>query len=157
MSTEYSHSFISSLILGNNFDINEFDNFTAHVSSSTVPLFKNVDYPWSICFEIDDDKLIWQVIEYDHDETEDFLYDSGTLAMNGSIDVVLKDIPSDFHTFDLYEETAHEFIACLFPVGSEIIQLYPDQNMFLVNGIFYNFDTMRGIGTDKYIHFEFKN
>ena len=158
MSNEYSHSFISSLIIGNNFDIHEFENFTARVTSSKVPLFKNLEQPWTISFEINEyNKLVWQVIEYEYDTLEDYIFDSGTLTMDGSIEVVFKGVPSEFQEFDISHENAKEFIECLFPDGSEIVQCYPDMNMFLVNKIYYNFDTMRGTGTDKYIHFEFKN
>ena len=155
MSNEYSHSFISSLILGNNFDIDEFDNFTARVNSSSIPLFKNMEHPWSISFEIDENnKLVWEVFEYEYDRREDYMFDSGTIVMNGGISVVFKDTPSDFHVFDLSENNAYEFIECLFPSNSEIVQSYPDANIFFVDGIYYNFDTMKGF--DKYIHFEFK-
>ena len=155
MSNEYNHSFISSLIIGNNFDIDEFENFTARVNSSVVPIFKDLDYPWDICFEINDqNKLVWMVIEYEYDRHEDFMFDSGTIVMNGSIEVVFRDTPSDFHVFDMSHANASEFIAVLFPEGSEIVQFYPDMNMFLVDGTFYNFDTMRG--TTGNIHFEFK-
>lgn len=157
MSNEYSHSFISSLIIGNNFDIDEFENFTAHVNSSVVPIFKDLDYPWDICFEINDkNKLVWMVIEYEYDRHEDFMFDSGTIVMNGGIEVVFSDTPSDFQDFHFCDNYASEFISSLFPEGSKIVQLYPDMNMFLVDGTFYNFDTMRGTGNDKYIHFEFK-
>ena len=157
MSTiEYNHSFISSLVIGNNFDIDEFENFTARVNSSTIPLFKDLDYPWDICFEINEkNKLVWMVIEYEYGRHEDCMFDSGTIAMNGGIEVVFGDTPSYFQDFQVCDDYASEFIACLFPEGSEIIQLYPDQNMFLVNKIFYNFDTMMGTGTDKHIHLEF--
>jgi len=157
MSNEYSHSFISSLIVGNNFIIEEFDNFTASVTSSTIPLFRDLEQPWTISFEINEsNKLVWQVIEYEYDTLEDYIFDSGTLSMNGSIEVVFRDTPSDFHVFDSHDKNATEFIECLFPVDSVVIQLYPDMNMFIVNGTFYNFDTMRGTGLNKYIHFIFK-
>ena len=93
MSNEYSHSFISTLILGNNFDIDEFDNFTASVNSSSVSIFKNMEYPWTISFEINENnKLVWQVVEYEFDHHEDYMFDSGTIVMNGSIEVVFSDL-----------------------------------------------------------------
>jgi len=154
MSSEYINSFISNLIIDEHFDVEEFENFTAKVNTSRNPLFKNMEYPWSICFELDENsnRLAWIAIEYDHDETEDILFDSGTLVLSGTVQIVLKDYSSDFLALDVYEDDAYEFISCFFH-DMEITQVYPDRNIFFVNGLVYNFDTMKC--GEKHIHFEF--
>jgi hypothetical protein len=150
MSDEYRNSFISSLVIDEHFDVEEFENFTAKIRVTRNPLFKNIEYPWSICFEVDDEKnkLVWTAIEYDYEE-----FDSGTLVMSGTVRVVIKDFPSDFLALDVHDENASEFISCFFPVDAEITQVYPDKNIFFVSGTVYNFDTMKC--GDNHIHFEF--
>jgi len=140
MSDEYRNQFISCLILGNNFDVEEYDTFKAKVTN-----FQS-DGPLTLMFEITDDRLSWKAVEY---EDEDF----GETVMEGFVSVTLKDSPSDTHAFDVFDDTAHEFISELFPRGAEIVQLYPAHNMFVVDGVMYNFDSMRS--GEKFIHFEF--
>jgi hypothetical protein len=140
MSDEYRNQFISCLVLGNNFDVEEYDSFKARVTS-----FKS-EGPLTLMFEIEDDRLAWKAVEY---EDEDF----GETIMEGLVSVTLKDTPSDTHEFDLFDGDAHEFISELFPKGAEIVQLYADENMFLVDDVMYDFGSMRS--GEKFIHFEF--
>ena len=138
MSDEYVNSFISSLILDD--DVEEFENFTAKTRGGLC----------HICFQVDCGKLLWNEVEY---EDEDDYDEEGTLVNGGTVQIILKENPSDFLALDSSDENAHEFISCFFPAGSDITQVYPDRNIFFVNGLVYNFDTMKC--GDNHIHFEF--
>jgi len=140
MCDEYRSYFISSLILGNYFEIEEFDNFKANVMSTSLPVFRDMQYPWSIQFEINSrGRLAWKAIEEDG------------FVMEGTIKVALKDTPYDFQKLDVDDEEAQEFVSTLFPGNLEVLQVYPCENIFFVDKQFYNFDTMRAEG--KHIHF----
>ena len=152
MSDEYRSNFISNHILNNKFTISEYDNFTAKIEDCDHPVFKwDMKTPWSLQFEVDqNNKLIWTAIEY---EDED---DGGTIIRGGTIEVVIKDFRADYETMDVYDEYATEFIETLFPAGTDIEQVAAhDENVFMINERYYNFDTMEADG--GFIHFEFKN
>jgi hypothetical protein len=131
--------------MGNYFEIEEFDNFKANVVSSSLPIFRDMQYPWSIQFEVNTrGRLAWKAVEYDD-------YDFGTTIMEGTIGVGLKDSPYDFQKLELDDEEAFEFVCSLFPGNYEVLQVYPFKNSFFVDRQFYDFDTMKSEG--KYIHF----
>jgi hypothetical protein len=149
MSDEYRSQFISSLVLYNDLCVDEFEDFTATIRSSNNPLFKDMVYPWKLKFSIDENnKLAWSAIEYE-DEDDDM---HGLEVMCGLVRVVVRDEPCLTLEFDDVDVHAHEFIATMFPGRPDVTQLYPDENIFLVNGDYYNFDTMMTKG--RFIHFE---
>jgi predicted transglutaminase-like protease len=86
MSAEYANSFISCLVVGNNFDVDEFDNFTARVTSSKIPIFKNVEYPWSISFEINENNHIDRDPIYER-QRKDFIYNELQLRPDCYIEI----------------------------------------------------------------------
>ena len=151
MSSEYCHTFISNLILGE-FDVAEFDNFTALINSCTHPLFvDSMDAQWDLIFDVTDDKLTWQAIEYPDDDRED-----GNIVLWGTVQVVVKPTPpSKFTKLCICEDIAYEFIECLFPPETDVIQPRPNENIFFINSMYYDFDTMT-TSKGKFIHFEFK-
>ena len=142
MSDEYRSQFISSLVLtSDDLYVEEFENFTATVAGSELPLFRDMMCPWKLKFTIDENnKLAWSAIEYDEE------------ILSGCVKITLRDYPRDTLAFDDVDPDAHEFIAAMFPGNPEIIQVFPDQNIFCVDDKYYNFDTMKS--DSKYIHFD---
>ena len=147
MSDEYRSCFISSLIVDDHFDIDEFDNFKATVDNSSLPIFKDMQKPWKLEFEInDDEKLVWRAVEYDDEH--------GMEIMSGTVEVTVKNTPNTtYNFFDITDPDAHEFIETLFPGNNKVRQLEP--NIFLVNRSVYNFNTM--LSDKGYIHFVYMN
>lgn len=141
MSNEYRHSFIDSLILGNFYIVEEFDDFQATVIEYSILPFTHMNSKtWKLLFYIDEnDKLGWKTTE-----------------MDGIVQVIIKDTPSSFETFGLFDENASDFIECLFPIHTIVEQISPNSNIFLINKNLYNFDTMTVNDNEGYIHFEFK-
>lgn len=155
MTDEYRSQFISSLILSAKyFRVDEFENFVATIEKSTLPLFSDMVAPWRLKFSINENnKLAWSAVEYD-DEEEDM---HGLEVKSGLVRVVVRAdprAPSDTIDFDVSDPDAHEFIETMFP-GSvpNVVQCHPDRNMFLVNGRYYNFETM--VSSEHYLDFEF--
>jgi hypothetical protein len=157
MSTiDYSNEFIASLILSDDFQVESYDEFVAKMGGQTVvPKMRGFDLHWSLCFNVVDGQLTWTVVEYKNDYDE-----HGSIEMDGLVRVALRDEPYlKCGPFEVYNEDAYEFVATLFPIDTKVVQLYPDENMFLVGEMFYNFDTMmsldRRTNEKKHIHFEF--
>jgi hypothetical protein len=149
MCDEYRSAFISSLILDDNYQVDEYDDFTATIYSSKLPLFKDMQSPWKLKFTIDDkDKLAWSAIEYDN---EDDMH--GTEIMSGNVVVTTKDTPNTTYLiFDDISDDSPRFIETMFPGKPEVRSC--SDNLFSVDGKLYNFDTM--VADDGYIHFDFK-
>ena len=150
MSDEYRSQFISSLILSSDdLYVDEFENFTATIEGSRLPIFKYMNCPWKLRFSIDENnKLAWSAIE-DEDEHE-------MEILTGTVRVTTSDVPRDTVALVVSAPEAHEFIETMFPGHPEVLQHYPDSNMFLVGDTFYNFDTM--LTKDKRcINFEFSH
>ena len=143
MSNEYRHSFIDNLILGNFYIVEEFDDFQATVIEYsilpfTLPFIHKNGKSWKLFFYIDENnKLGWK-----------------TNDMEGNVKVSIKDTPSSFDEFGLFDESASDFIECLFPMHTIVKQISPDSNIFLINERLYNFDKMT-VDDEEYIHFEF--
>ena len=137
MSDEYRSQFISSLILSpDDLYVEEFENFTATIEGSNLPIFKDMNCPWKLRFSIDENnKLAWSAIEYDVDE-------NGMEILSGTVRVTTSGTPRDTMGLDMSDPDAHEFIETMFPGRPKVLQHYPDSNMFLVDDTFYNFDTM---------------
>ena len=150
MCDEYRSQFISSLILtSDDLYVDEFENFTATVEGSDLPLFKDMKSPWKLKFSIDENnKLAWSAVEYDDED------DGGTEVLSGTVEVTERDHVRDTLAFDDVDPDAREFIETMFRGNPEIIQVFPDQNIFYVDGKFYDFDRM--VSDSKYIHFDFK-
>ena len=142
MSNEYRSTFIDNLILINNFSIDDFDNFRARVYACTHPLFEHtMTCLWTLSFKMDENnKLAWAASKH------------GTTEMDGTIKVVIKPTASEYAPLDMYDDEASEFIETLFPHKTTIKHI--EENIFIVNGVYYNFDTMEADG--GYIHFAFE-
>jgi len=151
MSDEYRSCFISTFIVDDTFDVDEFDNFKATIYTSSLPLFKDMQNPWKLEFTINDsDKLAWSAVEYDKEEHQ------GLEIMSGTVEVTVKDTPNlTYLAFEeLVSEEAHEFIATMFPGNPKVSQCHSESCVFLVDDVRYNFDTM--LSEKGYIHFHFK-
>jgi len=157
MSEEYRNAFIASLILSDDFPVVEYDSFKAKMYGySSIPKFSIKGY-WDLCFDIKNGVLTWMVVK------------NGVIEMEGTVHISLRDEPGLKHgCFDVYDENANEFIATMLPVGTKIVQLYPDENIFLINDVPYDLDENILLVNDtpydfddmstikKYIYFEFK-
>ncbi len=141
MSNKYVNRFINELVLTDDIYVDEFENYVAIVRGSTRHMFRDMQPPWKLKFEIEN-ALMWHAIEYDVDRDDEFE------VMSGHVQVVLSDTPYRRSDLDV-EPQAHEFIECLFP-GSEVVQVFPDGNVFLVDDIIYDFGKMKS--GNKYIH-----
>jgi hypothetical protein len=161
MSDEYRSQFISSLILStDDLYVEEFENFTAIIEGSSLPLFKDMVTPWKLKFSIDENnKLAWSAIEYNEDDEDE--------VMSGKIEIKLQDTPRDTLNFDDVDPDAHEFIETMFPGNTRVEQVYAEENIFRVNDTqYYNFENMMKenifsvnfenmMNDNKYIGFEF--
>jgi hypothetical protein len=143
MCDEYRSQFISSLVLSSDdLYVEEFENFTATVGGSDHPLFRDMNTPWKLKFSIDENnKLAWSATE------------RGTEVQSGTVHITLRDYPRDTLGFNDTDPDAHEFIETMFPKNPEIIQVFPHHNIFCIDDMYYDFDTM--MCGSKYIHFDF--
>lgn len=151
MSDEYRNAFISSIIVDDTFDVDEFDNFKATVNTSSLPLFRDMQTPWKLEFTINDsDKLAWSAVEYGDGDSM-----PGLEIMSGTVEVIVKNNPNMTYGFfdDIDHPDAHEFIATMFHGNPKVSQCYPKSSVFLVDNVIYNFDTM--LSEKGYIHFQF--
>lgn len=135
MSDEYINRFINALVLTDDIHVDEFESYVAIVRGSTRAMFRDMQPPWKLKFEIEN-ALMWRAIEYDVDRDDEFE------VMSGHVHVVLTDTQHKGGELIDVDPSAYEFIECLFP-GSEVIQVFPDGNVFLVDDIIYDFDKMK--------------
>ena len=86
MNDQQMHDHIIENILGEQFDIIDFDNFTAKISSSTHPLFQNdEDFCIEFYFEEESDLLLWKAYDYeaeDEDKVHGVEFNWGTIVNN---------------------------------------------------------------------------
>jgi hypothetical protein len=131
MSDEYRSQFISNLVLPlcHDLDVDEFENFTATVRMSRG-FFKDMQAPWKLKFSIDENnKLAWTAIE--RGAVIDYGHVKVTRAQNAQCCAL-----------GVSDPDAHEFIETMFPGRPEVNQVSPDENIFVVDGTKYDFDTM---------------
>ena len=71
-------------ILGEQFDIIDFDNFTAKINNSVHPLFQNdEDFCIEFYFEEESDLLLWKAYDYeDEDKVHGVEFNWGTIVNN---------------------------------------------------------------------------
>jgi hypothetical protein len=135
MSDEYRSQFISNLVLPlcRDIDVDEFENFTATVRMSRGPLFKDMQAPWKLRFSIDENnKLAWSAIE------------RGTEIDCGHVRVT-RSKNEQCCVLGVTDPDAREFIETMFPGRPDVHQVSPDENVFVVDGTEYDFDTMDAI------------
>ena len=141
MLDEYANCFIDSLVLTDDLEIDEFENFTAVVRGSSLPIFKHMIAPWKLRFDIENEKLVWTSIE------------RGTEIDSGHVRLCLRDTRvRDFYFDDLNPE-ACDFIGSLFSGNPTVT--YVRDNVFDVDGKKYDFGDMTC--GEKIIHFEFSS
>jgi hypothetical protein len=148
MSVQWIHDFIDSRILDDRFAVEEFVDFKAVISSCDVPLFRDMQCPWTLSFDFDEnDHFKWKAIEYDE---EDDL--NGTCVLEGVLQITKTDHPKHWNPDGLDEdEDVPEFIKSVFPKSE--IEHVSVRNVFIINGEMIDFDYMKC--DSGYIYLEF--
>ena len=84
MNDQQMNDHIIENILGEQFDIIDFDNFTAKINNSVHPLFQNdEDFCIEFYFEEESDLLLWKAYDYeDEDKVHGVEFNWGTIVNN---------------------------------------------------------------------------
>jgi hypothetical protein len=135
-----------------NFSFEEFDNMTARVTETELPIFQSMDGEvWDLNFKVNEnEKLAWEVVHYENRNVHGDEHGISVMTGTVGIKVVPVSIYSSHVVYLEQDVEAYEFIQTLFT--SKVTQL-SYRNVFGVCGEIYDFDNMTF--TNGFIDFEF--
>jgi hypothetical protein len=149
MIEQWIHDFIDTRILDDRFEVEEFFDFTAVVTSCDVPIFRNLQSPWNLEFEFDQNNHFkWKAIEYE--DTDD---PHGECVLEGNLKLAKIDYPKRWYPDRLDEHIeVIEFVKSIFP-ESTVEQFIIERNVFQIDDEMIDFDRMECSSGYMYIEF----
>jgi hypothetical protein len=132
MNYQWAHDFIDTRVLDDRFDVDEFDNFRAVIHSSTVPLFQDLKSPWHLVFNIDNEQLTWDAIEYEDEDDP-----HGEVVLSGTLCIKQTGHPKSLFSLE-EDDNAIDFIQTIFPKAKQVSY----RNVFEIDGMICDFDSM---------------
>ena len=148
MSDQWIHDFIDTRILLDRFNIEEFVDFTVVVNDCDVPIFKNMQSPWNLSFEFDENNHFkWKAIEYENEDDP-----HGICILEGNMKISKSKFPKQWcpEALDVDEDVIN-FIKSMFP--ESYIDQTTQPNNFIIDGEVINFNNMEH--NSEYIYLEF--
>jgi hypothetical protein len=149
MSEQWIHDFIDTRVLDDRFEVEEFFDFTAVIMSCDVPIFRNLQSPWKLEFEFDQNNHFkWKAVE--HEDEDD---PHGICVLEGNLKIAKSEYPKRWYPDRLSEdEDAVDFVKAVFP-ESDVDQLIPERNVFQIDDEMIDFDRMECSSGYMYIEF----
>ena len=93
MSEQWIHDFIDTRILDDRFEVEEFFDFTAVIVSCDVPIFRNLQSPWKLEFEFDQNNHFkWKAVE--HEDEDD---PHGICVLEGNLKIAKSEYPKQWY------------------------------------------------------------
>jgi len=149
MCDQWVHDFIDTRILDDRFDVEDFTDFTATITNSDVPIFRDLTNTWKLQFEFDQNNHFkWKAIEYEDEDDP-----HGICVLEGNLKLAKTEYPKKWYPDRLSEDPdTIDFVKAVFP-DSDVDQLVPERNVFQIDDEMTDFDRMEC--SSGYIYLEF--